>query len=114
MEKWSDQTGMAKEQNTSVLQEQLNAQRKPSLVPILSVLSGFFRPCFVVSPPSSPDICNVSGKPFLCKTSNGETAENPPVSLKWELSANVSLFSASFHTAGVPPAKPLLEALHWF
>lgn len=29
-------------------------------------------------------------------------------------SASVSLFSASFHRAGVPPAKPLLEALHWF
>lgn len=114
MEKWSDQTSMAKKQGTGVLWEQLNAQRKPFLVPVLSVLSGFFTPCFVVSPPSSPDFCNVSGKPFLCKISNGETAENPLVSLKWELSASVLLFGASFHTAGVPPAKPLLEALRWF
>lgn len=89
---------MAKKQDTGGLQEQLNAQRRPFLVPIISVLSGFFTPCFVVSPPSSPDVRNVSGKPFLCKTTNRETAENPLVSLKWELSASVSLWCFFSHS----------------
>lgn len=39
VEERPDQTIMAKKQNTGVLQEQLNAQRKPFLAPILSILS---------------------------------------------------------------------------